>query len=48
MGQNEKENTKFETPVFEISSMEYKKAKPYENKQRSNSQPQKNTDKKER
>lgn len=28
MGQNEKENTKFETPVFEISSMECDKRKP--------------------
>lgn len=24
MGQNEKENTKFEVPVFEISSMEHR------------------------
>ncbi|MEF2835674.1 MAG: hypothetical protein U0O41_06340 [Clostridia bacterium] len=28
MGQNEKENTKFEVPVFEISSMECDKNKP--------------------
>lgn len=42
MSQNEKKDV-----IFEISSMEYKKAKEYENKQKSNSQKQKNTDKKE-
>lgn len=43
MEQNENKDV-----IIEISSMEYKNAKPYENKQKSNSQSQNNTDKKER
>lgn len=47
MGQNEKENTKFEIPVFEIASMEYKHAKEYNRNQQSNTQPKNKDDKKE-
>lgn len=47
MGQNEKENTKFEIPVFEIASMEYKHAKEYNRNQQSNTYPKNKDDKKE-
>lgn len=47
MGQNEKENTKYEIPVFEIASMEYKHAKEYNRNQQSNTQPKNKDDKKE-
>lgn len=47
MGQNEKENTKFEIPVFEIASMEYKHAKEYNRNQQPNTQPKNKDDKKE-
>lgn len=47
MEQNEKENTKFEIPVFEIASMEYKHAKEYNRNQQYNTQPKNKDDKKE-
>ena len=47
MGQNEKENKKFEIPVFEIASMEYKHAKEYNRNKQSNTQPKNKNDKKE-
>lgn len=47
MGQNDKENKKFEIPVFEIASMEYKHAKEYNRNQQSNTQSKNKNDKKE-